>query len=52
MTYELPKLPYTYDSLEPFIDEETMKIHHEKHHNTYVKKLNEAIKGKDRKSDV
>ncbi|MFZ1540901.1 MAG: superoxide dismutase, partial [Enterococcus aquimarinus] len=36
MTYQLPKLPYGYDALEPYIDVETMHIHHEKHHNTYV----------------
>lgn len=41
--YTLPNLPYDYDALEPFIDEETMKIHHDKHHATYVEKLNEAI---------
>lgn len=43
MAYELPKLPYAYDALEPFIDKETMTIHHTKHHQTYVTKLNEAI---------
>ncbi len=43
MTYELPKLPYAYDALEPFIDKETMTIHHTKHHQTYVTKLNEAL---------
>ncbi|HHQ0532049.1 TPA: superoxide dismutase [Listeria monocytogenes] len=45
MTYELPKLPYTYDALEPNFDKETMEIHYTKHHNTYVKKLNEAVAG-------
>ncbi len=41
--YTLPELPYAYDSLEPFIDEETMHIHHDKHHAGYVKNLNDAI---------
>ncbi|EKZ4312298.1 superoxide dismutase [Listeria monocytogenes] len=45
MTYELPKLPYTYDALEPNFDKETMEIHYTKHHNTYVTKLNEAVAG-------
>ncbi|HAA3855210.1 superoxide dismutase [Listeria monocytogenes] len=45
MTYELPKLPYTYDALEPNFDKETMEIHYTKHHNTYVTKLNEAVTG-------
>lgn len=43
MAYELPELPYGHDALEPHIDAETMKIHHGKHHNTYVTKLNAAI---------
>ncbi|MDX1610632.1 MAG: superoxide dismutase [Halofilum sp. (in: g-proteobacteria)] len=43
MAYELPDLPYDYDALEPHIDADTMKIHHGKHHNTYVTKLNAAI---------
>ncbi len=41
--YELPKLPYAYDALEPFMDAKTMEIHHSKHHATYVAKLNEAL---------
>lgn len=41
--FELPKLPYSYDSLEPFIDARTMEIHHDKHHQAYVNKLNEAL---------
>ncbi len=43
MKQELPKLSYGYDALEPFIDSQTMQIHHTKHHQTYVDKLNEAI---------
>jgi Iron/manganese superoxide dismutases, alpha-hairpin domain len=40
---ELPQLPYAYDALEPYIDEQTMHLHHEKHHNTYVTNLNNAL---------
>src|SRR5829696_1514008 len=43
MAYELPQLPYGYDALEPTIDEQTMHLHHEKHHNTYVTNLNAAL---------
>ncbi len=43
MAYELPQLPYAYDALEPHIDEQTMHLHHEKHHNTYVTNLNGAL---------
>ncbi|HFZ6002556.1 TPA: superoxide dismutase [Enterococcus faecium] len=43
MAYTLPDLPYAYDALEPYIDEETMHLHHDKHHNTYVTNLNSAI---------
>lgn len=50
MAFELPKLPYAYDALEPHIDKETMEIHHMKHHNTYVTKLNDAVKGTDLES--
>ncbi|WAA11471.1 superoxide dismutase [Fervidibacillus halotolerans] len=46
MAYELPSLPYAYDALEPYIDAETMKIHHTKHHNTYITNLNKALEGK------
>jgi superoxide dismutase, Fe-Mn family len=42
-SYSLPTLPYAYDALEPHFDEETMRIHHTKHHNTYVTKLNELL---------
>lgn len=41
--FELPKLPYAYDALEPHIDKKTMEVHYEKHHNTYVEKLNKAL---------
>ena len=43
MPYQLPALPYGFDALEPHIDAKTMEIHHDKHHATYVTKLNEAI---------
>nr|WP_106779925.1 superoxide dismutase [Lysinibacillus timonensis] len=45
MAYELPKLSYAYDALEPNIDARTMEIHHTKHHNTYVTNLNAAVEG-------
>jgi Fe-Mn family superoxide dismutase len=47
MAYELPPLPYDYDALEPYIDTQTMQIHHDKHHAAYVTNLNNAIKGTD-----
>jgi superoxide dismutase, Fe-Mn family len=43
MSYTLPDLPYAYDALEPFFDARTMEIHHTKHHQAYVNKLNEAL---------
>lgn len=43
MAHELPELPYAHDALEPHIDAKTMEIHHGKHHNTYVTKLNAAL---------
>ena len=45
MSFELPKLPYAYDALEPHIDAKTMEIHHSKHHNGYTTNLNNAIVG-------
>lgn len=51
MSYELPPLEYEYDSLEPHISKETMTIHHDKHHQTYVDKLNDAIKGHEEIQD-
>ncbi len=45
MTFKLPELAYAYDALEPYIDRQTMEIHHQKHHNAYVSKLNAAIEG-------
>jgi len=47
MAFELPKLQYAYDALEPNIDARTMEIHHSKHHNGYTSKLNAAIEGSD-----
>ena len=47
MAFELPKLPYAYDALEPHIDARTMEIHHTKHHNGYTNNLNDAIEGTD-----
>ena len=47
MAFELPKLKYDYDALEPHIDARTMEIHHSKQHNGYTTKLNAAIEGTD-----
>ncbi|AGA77858.1 superoxide dismutase [Echinicola vietnamensis] len=47
MAFELPKLPYDFNALEPNIDAKTMEIHHGKHHNGYVTKLNDAVAGTD-----
>jgi len=45
MPYELPPLPYDYDALEPHIDEETMRVHHDKHHAAYITNANAALEG-------
>ena len=45
MKFELPKLDYAYDALEPNIDAKTMEIHHSKHHNGYTNNLNNALEG-------
>ena len=50
MSFQLPKLPYAYDALEPHIDARTMEIHHSKHHNGYTNNLNNAISGTDLES--
>ncbi len=45
MAFSVPDLPYAYDALDPHIDEETMRVHHDKHHQAYVDKANEALAG-------
>ena len=45
MAYEVPPLPYDYNALEPYIDEETMHLHHDKHHQAYVTNANAALEG-------
>jgi superoxide dismutase, Fe-Mn family len=45
MAYEVPPLPYDYAALEPHIDEQTMRVHHDKHHQAYVDKANAALEG-------
>ena len=45
MAYEVPPLPYGYDALEPHIDEQTMTLHHDKHHQAYVDRANDALAG-------
>ena len=47
MPYEVPALPYDYAALEPHIDEATMRVHHDKHHQAYVDKVNAALEGTD-----
>src|SRR2546421_11644213 len=44
MAYELPPLPYDYSALEPYIDTQTMQLHHDKHHQAYVTAVNNALK--------
>src|SRR5881227_621485 len=45
MAFEVPPLPYGYDTLEPHIDEQTMRVHHDKHHQAYVDNANKALEG-------
>jgi len=45
MAFKTPDLPYAYNALEPYIDERTMQVHHDKHHEGYVSKLNAAVQG-------
>jgi Fe-Mn family superoxide dismutase len=45
MAHEVPPLPYAYNALEPYIDEQTMQLHHDKHHAAYVNNLNAALEG-------
>jgi len=52
MLYTLPKMPYAYDALEPYIDAKTMEIHYTKHHQTYVDNLNEALKKHPQIADI
>src|SRR5205807_7167391 len=47
MAFEVPPLPYDYDALEPHVDEATMRVHHDKHHQAYVDKANAALEGTD-----
>lgn len=50
--FTLPDLPYSYNALEPYIDERTMQIHHDKHHGAYVKNLNDALSGLEQFSNI
>jgi len=51
MAFELPKLPYAYDALEPIITKQTLEFHHDKHHAAYVNNLNNLIQGTEFESD-
>jgi Fe-Mn family superoxide dismutase len=51
MPFSVPDLPYAYDALEPHIDEQTMRIHHDKHHAAYVAKVNAALEGHEDLAD-
>ena len=51
MAYDVPPLPYDYAALEPHIDEETMRLHHDKHHQAYVDKANAALEGTEHASE-
>ena len=48
MSFEVPDLPYDYSALEPYIDEETMTFHHDKHHAAYVNMLNGAVEAAEK----
>ena len=50
--YELPKLPYSFEALEPVIDATTMRIHHGKHHKKYVEKMNEVLTENNKKKSL
>jgi len=50
--FTLPDLPYDYTALEPYIDEQTMRIHHDKHHATYVDKLNTVLTGQEKLTNI
>lgn len=52
MKHTLPELPYAYDALEPYIDTQTMEIHHNRHHQTYIDKLNAALEPHQNLKDV
>jgi len=52
MPFQLPPLSYAYDAMEPFIDAQTMEIHHDKHHAAYVKNLNAALEGHEKLRDM